>query len=38
MKLTKRWQIWDIKREIKMLESRVKFLKNLVLFLMEKEE
>jgi len=27
MKLTTRWQIWDLKREIKYYESKVKFLK-----------
>ena len=30
MKITTKWQLWDLKREIKHLESRIRFLKNLV--------
>ena len=30
MKLTTRWQLWDLKRDIKRYESKVKFLKLLV--------
>ncbi len=38
MKLTTRWQIRDLKREIKHLESKVKFLKNLVKHIMKEEK
>lgn len=30
MKLTTRWQLWDLRREIKYHESKAKFLKLLV--------
>ena len=38
MKITTRWQIWDLKREIKHLESRVKFLKKLVKHIIKDEK
>ena len=30
MKLTTRFQLWDLKREIEFFESRVKFLKQVI--------
>ena len=36
MKLMKRFQLWDVKRELKMYEGKVKFFKSLIKHL-EKE-
>jgi len=30
MKLTTRFQLWDVKREIKFYESKIKFLKQII--------
>jgi len=38
MKITKRWQIWDIKRDIKRYEEKIKFLKKLVKHIEKEKE
>jgi len=30
MKITERWHLWSLKREVKFLERKSKFLKNLI--------